>query len=156
LACNTKQSRPASPQSYRDLSERKRSYSSGVCVSSRCRYRDYRDKYYNSLVNAIGFLRHIGTFTALAFRRVTGIFGCFLTSCIFRRHQSEFGTQHLKNDIRKCCCPGKRVSPDTTRRIKGRRRFRYPKRSISCIQPPAHLVVSSVFGGTNSGAQPPT
>jgi hypothetical protein len=33
-------------------------------------------------------------------------------------------------------------------RIKGRKRFRCPKRSISCIQPPAHLVVSSGVGGT--------
>jgi hypothetical protein len=38
-------------------------------------------------------------------------------------------------------------------RIKGRKRFLYPKRSISCIQPPSHLAVSSGVGGTEEGAQ---
>jgi hypothetical protein len=37
-------------------------------------------------------------------------------------------------------------------RIKGRKRFRNPK----SIQPPAHLAVSSVVGGTQEGAQPVT
>jgi hypothetical protein len=32
-------------------------------------------------------------------------------------------------------------------RIKERKLFRYPKHSISCIQPPAHLAVSSAIGG---------
>jgi hypothetical protein len=41
-------------------------------------------------------------------------------------------------------------------RIKVRKRFRYPARSISCIQPPAHLAVSSVVGGTEEGEQPAT
>jgi hypothetical protein len=41
-------------------------------------------------------------------------------------------------------------------RIKGRKRFRYPTRSISCIQPLAHLAVSSVVGGTEEGAQSTT
>jgi hypothetical protein len=50
--------------------------------------------------------------------------------------------------------------PDTVRRklsfgarINGRKRFRYPTRSISCIQPPAHLDVSSGDGGTEEGGQ---
>jgi hypothetical protein len=45
-----------------------------------------------------------------------GIFGRFLTFCIFRRHQVGIGTEHLKNDIRECFYPGKRRRPDTRRR----------------------------------------
>jgi hypothetical protein len=43
--------------------------------------------------------------TTLAFLRDAGIFGRFLTSRIFRRYQVGFGTEHLKNDIRKCRYP---------------------------------------------------
>ena len=38
-------------------------------------------------------------------------------------------------------------------RINRRNRFRYPKRSISCIQLPAHLVISSGVGGNLKGEQ---
>jgi hypothetical protein len=41
-------------------------------------------------------------------------------------------------------------------RIKGPKQFRYPKRSVSCIQPPTHLAVSSGDGGTEEGAQSAT
>jgi hypothetical protein len=71
-------------------------------VSSGCRYRNYPDKDYSSLV------------TVLAFLRDASIFGRFLlTLCIFTRHQVGFGTEHLKNDISECCYPGKRMRPDT-------------------------------------------
>jgi hypothetical protein len=41
-------------------------------------------------------------------------------------------------------------------RIKEQKRFLYPNRSISCIQPPALLAISSALGGIEEGAQPPT
>jgi hypothetical protein len=76
-----------------------------ACVSSGCRYRDYPDKDYNSLV------------TAIASRWGAGIFGRYCTFHILREsHQAGLGTEHLKNDIRECCYPGKRMRRDTTRR----------------------------------------
>jgi hypothetical protein len=41
-------------------------------------------------------------------------------------------------------------------RIKVRKRFRCPKRFISCIQPPSNLAVSAGVCGTKEGAQPVT
>jgi hypothetical protein len=74
-----------------------------ACVSSGCRCRDYPDKDYDSLV------------TVLAFGGDADIFGCFLTFCIFRRHQAGFGAEHLKNNVRKYRYLGKSMRPDTTR-----------------------------------------
>jgi hypothetical protein len=93
------------------------------------RHRDDLHKDYDSLATAHAFLRDAATETILTntvLRRSltrypayvssdADILRCFLTSCIFRRHQAGFGTEHLKNDIRECCYPGKRTRPDTTR-----------------------------------------
>jgi hypothetical protein len=95
-----------------------------ACVSTgyHCRCQDYPDKDYDSLVTALAFFRH------------AGIFGRFLTFCIFIRHQFGFRTEHLKNDIRECCYPGKRTRPDTSRPV-GRFRRTYQREkavSVSC------------------------
>jgi hypothetical protein len=53
---------------------------------------------------------------ALAFLCDAGISNRFLTFCICRQYQAGFGTEHLKNGIRKYRYPGKRTRPDTKRR----------------------------------------
>jgi hypothetical protein len=114
---------PISPQSYRDLCIRtKTKTGSRAWFSSGCRYRDYPDKDYDSYV------------TALAFLRDADIFGCFLTFRIFRRHQFGFGTKHLKNDIRECCYSGKRMRPDTMRRLRLFRRTYQRENAVSATQ----------------------
>jgi hypothetical protein len=50
---------------------------------------------------------------------------------IFRRHQAGFGTQHLKNAIRECCYPGKRMRPDATRRKPFFRRTYQREKAVS-------------------------
>jgi hypothetical protein len=93
-----------------------------ACVSPECRYRDYPDKDYDSLVIALAFLRD------------ASIFGRFLTFRIFRRNQVGFRTKHLQNDIRECCYPGKRMRLDTTRRKPLFRRTRKIENVVSASQ----------------------
>jgi hypothetical protein len=69
--------------------------------------------------------------TALVFLQGAGIFDRVLTFCIFGRHQVGFGTQHLKNDIRKYRYPGKCIRPDTTRRKRLLRRMYQRKKAVS-------------------------
>jgi hypothetical protein len=57
------------------------------------------------------------------------------TFCIFRWHQFGFGTEHLKNDNRKCRYTGKRMRPDTTRRKPLFRRTYQRENAVTVPQP---------------------
>jgi hypothetical protein len=102
--------------------EQKDSGSRAQYVCAGCRYRDYPDTRLRSHVTALAFLEN------------AGIFGHFLFICIFGRHQAGFGTEDIKNDIRKYSISGKRMRPDTSRRKHLFRRTYQREKAISVSQ----------------------
>jgi hypothetical protein len=97
----------------------------------------------------------------LAFRRDAGIFARFLPH-IFLQTKSKLGFERSTSKRTSGSVATRASARDQTprdgslafgARSKWRKRFRYPKRSISCIQPPAHLALTAGVGGSEEGAQ---
>jgi hypothetical protein len=104
------------------------------------RHRDYPGKDYDSLATTHAFLRdtiltQTTTYSSPRLRFVgTPVSLAAPLYCICRRHQSGFGTEHLKNDIRECCYPGKRTRPDTARPVCLFRRTYQREKAVSVSQ----------------------
>jgi hypothetical protein len=118
-----------------------------VCISPECRYCDYRDKY-EYVIN---------TTTQRCIQGMPASSVAFIPSD-GTKLGLEQSTSKITSGSIAAWASAKGQTPrggslSFGARIKERKRLRYPKRSISCIQPPANLAVSSVLGGTKAGAQ---
>jgi hypothetical protein len=133
------------------------------------RHRDYPDKDCDSLATAHAFLRDTAAETILTKTQSSQhlrFVGTPVSSAASLPPVSSDGTKLGLERSTSKMTSGSVVTWASARgqtprggslsfgaRIQGRKRFRYPKRSISCIQPLVHLAVSSGVGGTEESAQ---
>jgi hypothetical protein len=109
-----------------------------TCFTSECLCRDYPGKFYD-LTHSSPRLRFFGTPVSAASIPSVSSDGI------------KLGLKHKTSKMTSGSVAARASAPGQTprggsfsygARIKGRKRFRYPKRSTSCIQQPAHLAVS--------------